>query len=199
MSGKLKFSEGNIELMGRPVCIFPVSFLREVCLQASTNPDFLYNVYLEAWDAGLQYCHNMNQHYKLKAFEDRYSLSMKIIAMAGFGDYNTHTFEKGKFTHFKINNNPLAMSCYPMKKAIDHVLRGFNAGGGAAVHLKITNCIEPECIAVNGKFCEFVNGTSKYIKKVNNELVEEQLPRLDEMVKHQKKIVKVLKGPKFKV
>lgn len=189
ISGKLKFTEGQINLLGRPVCVVPISFYREICKKANEDPEFMRNIYLDAWEAGLKFCHTVNQHYKIKTFEDRYKLAMDVISMAGFGDYATQTFEKGKYTNYTVLRNPLAKMLHPSEKPVDHMLRGFNAGGGTAVHLKITNSIEPECLAVNGKHCKFLNGTKEFLEQTDSDLMAEQLGDLDDLIRKENSII----------
>ena len=113
--------------------------------------------------------------------------------MAGFGDYQTIAFEGGVFAHFNIINNPVAEFFHPSKIPVDFITRGFNAGGGTAVHETIINTIETACKAVNGKMCTQINASLPFLKKYKDQkLIAEQLdlkwllPRQIEFVKEKK-------------
>ena len=198
MSGKLNFKEGQISLLGQPMVIVPADFYVEATRHIIENRDKkeMMDLYLDAWEAGVCFMRDISQAYKMKKFEERYKISMDIISMAGFGDYQTLAFEKGVHTHFKIMNNSLALKLRPSKKPVCHILRGFNAGGSTIVHEKIFNCIETECAAVNGHYCIHIDGITGFISKKDKKLVNEQLD-LKWLLPKQKKFMKGI-DPKIK-
>ena len=95
-------------------------------------------------------------------------------------------------------NNPIAEKFYPSKQPIDHVLRGFNAGGGSPVHERIINTIETDCKAVNGKFCIHLNAATEVLKQSKfKKFVKKQLD-LKFLLKEQKKFLKQIKYKEIK-
>ena len=149
------------------------------------------DLYLAGWIGAYAMGYKMTKEYKLKKFEDRYSLGMKVVSLCGFGDFETLEFEERKFTHFKVMNNPIALAFHPSKIPVDDFLRGINAGGGSLVHEKIMNCVERECAAQNGKFCEFYTASDETLRKADKKFVKSQL-NLEYLKKKEKEYLKSL-------
>ena len=194
ISGKLKFEQGKIILMGEPMVIVPLEFYIEATKQILENEDRkeMIELYLDAWEAGACFMNDVARVYKMKKYEERYKIAMDTISMAGFGDYKTIEFRRGEVTHFRIIDNILAKKFIPSKKPVCHVIRGFNAGGGTIVHERIMNCIEPECTAVNRDHCTHLNLNTILLKKYKNRaLVKEQLD-IPWLLKKQQTFIKVL-------
>lgn len=176
ISGQLKFEQGRILFLNQPMEIVPANFFVELTkkiLKGSKQKMLEY--YLSAWKSGYEYMYNFVKEYKVKTSKERYALAMDIIASAGFGDYKTLEFKHGEFTHFKVFKNPVSLKFFPTKRVVDHILRGFNAGGGSIVHDTIVNCIELVCSAQNGEFCEFYNISQNSLTKINKKIINSQL------------------------
>ncbi len=170
ISGNLKFENGRILALGEPVCMVPIKYLYYSTKYAmehhkNRNERVLEEMYLESWIAGYEITKKMVEFYKLKKFEERYSVAMDSISMFGFGDYKTLDFKRAKYAYFRVMKNPLALLFYPSKEKVDFFLAGANAGGGTIVHETIINCVELECAAVNGKVCHFVNANDEIFDK----------------------------------
>ena len=192
VSGQLKFEEGRIVLLKQPMVFVPVDFFIESTKRVIANKDRkgMLNLYLDAWKSGFVFMEAVSEIYKMKKFEERYRIAMDIISMAGFGDYETLEFRRGEYSHFRIMNNRIAEHFHPSTVAVDHVLRGFNAGGGTPVHERIINTIETECKAVNGDHCIHVNATTEILEKYRDrKLVEEQLD-LEYLLREQKNFLR---------
>ena len=110
--------------------------------------------------------------------------------MAGFGDYKTIRWEKGKLSYVYSLDNPLPKYFYPSKQPIDHILKGITAGGGLIVHHKLLNCVEEECAAVTGtNKCVFINATEEMYEEMGKtDLLHQQLD-LDFLVPRQKECI----------
>ncbi len=194
ISGKLKFNQGKIVLMGEPMVIVPLEFYIEATKQIIDSNDRkeMLELYLDAWEAGFCFMHDVAEVYKMKKYEERYRIAMDTISMAGFGDYKTMEFRRGELTHFKIIENILAKKFIPSEKPVCHVIRGFNAGGGTIVHERIMNCIETECTAVNRDHCTHMNLNTELLNtNKDQEIVKDQLD-LGWLLKKQKKFAKVI-------
>ncbi len=192
VSGQLKFEEGRIVMLKQPMVFIPLDFFVESTRRIINNNDRkgMLNIYLDAWKSGFVFMETVSELYKMKKFEERYKIAMDIISMAGFGDYETMQFKRGEYSHFKITNNSIAEIFHPSKVFVDHVLRGFNAGGGTPVHGRIINTIETECKAINGSHCIHINANTEILKKFKDQkLVESQLD-LDYLLEEEKKFLK---------
>ena len=190
VSKQLRFEEGQIIFLQKPMAFVPVEFYVHLTKEILKKRREMIEIYLDAWKAGVIFMRDVARKYSMARFEERYMEAMNIISSAGFGDYQTLGFEGGKYAYFKIFNNPIAEIFHPSKEPIDHVLRGFNGGGGSPVHERIINTIETECKAVNGKFCIHLNASTEILKEKKwSKFVKKQLD-LNFLLKEQKKFIK---------
>ena len=190
ISKQLKFEEGQIIFLQEPMSFVPIDFYVHLTKEIMKKRREMMQVYLDAWKSGVIFMRGVAKRYTMKKFQERYMEAMNIISSAGFGDYQTLEFVPAKYAYFKIFNNPIAEKFHPTKEPIDHVLRGFNAGGGTPVHERIINTIETECKAVNGKYCIHLNGATEILKKPKfKKFVKKQLD-LKYLLKEQKKFLK---------
>ena len=197
MSGQLKLDEGKLSIMEEPVSIITTNFLIEITRMALKKGIKEFDdLYFETWMAGYKITKRMAEGFKLKTFEDRYKLSMDFISMGGFGVYKSLDFKGGYYAHFRNEKNPLALGFYPSKQKVDYFLMGANAGGGTIVHERLINCIEIECAAMNGEYCEFLNARNDILMKNYPKLVKKQLD-LKYLTKKQLKFIKE-QGDDFK-
>ncbi len=173
---QITFEEGHIEFLKQKVAFVPIDFLTELTKKTiEKGKKDMLDLYWSAWFTGYDITLGLTRVYKLNKFEERYKVAMDGLSMLGFGSYKTLEFKRGEFSKFVTFTNPLALQLYPSNNPVDHILRGFNAGGGTAVHETLMNCVEVECAAQNKKQCLFVNGTTDYLKKYNPQMVETQL------------------------
>lgn len=190
ISKQLRFDEGQIVFLEEPMAFVPIDFYVHLTKEILRKRREMIEVYLDAWKAGVIFMRRVAKRYSMSKFEERYKEAMDVISSAGFGDYQTLEFVPAKYSYFKIFNNPIAEKFYPSKKPIDHVLRGFNAGGGTPVHERIINTIETECKAVNGKFCIHLNAATEILRQSKfKKFVKTQLD-LNFLLKKQKKFLK---------
>lgn len=192
VSRKLRFERGKILLLDQPMSFVPVELFIEETKRILNSKDKAEEtrLYFDAWKTGVFFMRDFSKGYNLKKFEDRYNLAMEIISMAGFGDYQTISFEGGIYAHFNIINNPIAEYFYPSKIPVDFITRGFNAGGGTIVHETIINTIETSCKAMNGRNCNHINANMSFLKNYKDQkLVKEQLD-LDWLIPRQVSFIK---------
>lgn len=197
MAGQIRFEDGKLQIMGESTAMIPMSFITEITRVAIQQGKSSFDdLYFETWIAGYKLTTKLTENFKLKKFEDRYKLSMDFVSLGGFGAYTTIDFKRGEYSHFRNHKNPLALSLYPSNRAVDYFLMGANAGGGTVVHERLINCIELDCAAMNGEYCEFLNARNSILKKNYPKLVEEQLD-LKYLTKKQMKFIKE-QGDDFK-
>lgn len=200
VSGELKITEGEISLLGQDVVMLPSTFVIELhkSILKSKNTLLRDELYMWGWRTSYLYIKRFVEAYKLSKFEERYRWGMDIAVTAGLGDYKTLDYKRGEYSHFYTVGSPVAKALYPAKNPVDILLRGINGGGGTATHLKITNCLEVECQAVNGKRCVFVTATEKAHKKMGvSHLYKSQL-NLKKIKKQQDAFLKKVGLPKVK-
>jgi len=182
MTKQIDFKDGLIIFFGRPFNIIPHDLIVSITKAMMKSKENFEYFYFEAWKAGLMTVDIMNKRYKIKTAEERYTLAMDALALAGMGTYETIRFIPGKISHFRVYGNPVPLAFYPSPEPVDLFLRGINAGGGSIVHGRIINCIELKCAAQNGSFCEYVNGTKEVLfSEPFSEITKKQFPDFEKI------------------
>ena len=175
LTGKMNFQIGQISMFGDPMLIISASSLKKMTDDAMAGGKrAIMDLYLQGWIYGFKITNDMTKQLGLKKFEERYSVSMDIISLIGFGDYHSKACNRGNAS-WHILRNPFAMQYYKTDKVVDHYLRGVNAGGGTIVQENIMYCVEYECCAQNGQYCNQSNLEIKLLDKVDKKIVDEQL------------------------
>ncbi len=197
-AGQLKWKEGQILLLNIPVFIAPVEYFEYITRFFNKKED-IDKIYLAGWVAGYEVTKRLMLTYRLRAPQERYTIAMNGVEIGGFGKYQTIEFIPGIRSHFRYYNNPLPKKFFRSNEKVCHFIRGFNAGGGTWVHLALVNCIEVDCAAVNGQFCEFINFTYKdgeTISKYKN-FIKEQFYDFDSIIKFEIDYIKKLGDDKY--
>lgn len=192
LSKRFKLEQGKVTIFDEPFAFIPmVSFVQMTKDAIERGRQAINDLYFYGWVYGYEVTRHLLKsfgvHTGLQSFNDRYTVTMNIVELVGFGDYKTESFTVGD-ARFKNHDNPFALKFYPSKIMVDHYLRGMNAGGGALVHEMLVNCIELECAAINGKYCNFVVGSHDTLKKFDQDLVSSQLD-LEYLLNRQKKLI----------
>ena len=192
LSKRLKLEQGKVTIFDEPFAFVPMVSLAQMTKDAiERGRQAINDLYFYGWVYGYEVTRHVLQsfglHTGLQSFNDRYTVVMNIVEMVGFGDYKTYSFKVGD-ARFKNFDNPFALRFYPSQIMVDHYLGGMNAGGGTLVHEVLINCIELDCAAINGKYCEFVNGSNETLKTFDPKLVNSQLD-LEYLLTREKKFI----------
>ncbi len=178
MSGKLKFKQGKIEMLGDPMAIVSMDAIKQLTDDAiDRGSEGINSLYYEGWVYGYTFTYRLVQALNLKKFEDRYTTVMQIAAMIGFGDFKTLDYRLG-YAKYQVIDNPFPLlykDSEVKNLKVDHFLRGMNGGGGTVCHNQLINCVELECALKTGRICTFVNANPIELKKLDQNLVKEQL------------------------
>ncbi len=194
-TGHISLKEGEIKIVGQRVAAVPIEFYlgltRNTISLQEKDPDAVSRLYLNGWISGYVYMVNFEKDYKVKSEQDRYRLGMDIASFAGLGDYETTEWVPGKYSKFRILDNPIGPSLYPSKKPVDHLIRGLQGGGGSIVHHKIVQCVETSCAAVvGGSTCEMINAPMDVLEEMDlSDKTTEQI-NIDYVLPRQKEFVK---------
>ncbi|MCD6229320.1 MAG: hypothetical protein J7K00_00775 [Candidatus Diapherotrites archaeon] len=197
----MKFSSGQISLLGQYVNIMPTSYFVGLTKYHLKNqkkdPNSISKLYLMGWVTASDYMKRFEEVYDVKGFVERYRLGMDVVSMAGFGDYKTIEWKDGSLSYVYTINNPLPKFFYPSKEPVDHILRGVTAGGGYIVHHNLVQCVEETCAAVTGlDKCVLINATEKEFGNLNKEDLLASQVDLDFIVPRQKEVLRGLKKKK---
>ncbi|MFH1445499.1 MAG: hypothetical protein ABIF08_03400 [Nanoarchaeota archaeon] len=162
---QVKMEGGEILLKDRPMNLLPAFFVSEL-MQYFIEKDKLDELYFLSWYWGYVLVWQVKKMFNLKKPEDVYSLGMDLGQAMGIGLYKTHDYYPGRYTHFKIPNNPYLkyIKGRKYKSPIDFFISGSMGGGGCLVHSAVCQNIEIKCRAIGNSVCEFVTGTEKELK-----------------------------------
>ncbi|MFH1391945.1 MAG: hypothetical protein ABIH20_06550 [Candidatus Diapherotrites archaeon] len=189
VTGKLKFEPGKITAFNDPFALIDLDSLKAMTDDAIVEGgNRISDLYFYGWVFGYNTTRNMISLLKLKKFEERYKISMDVIGLLGFGDYQTISFQRANHAKFKVIGNPFALLYHPSNSLVCHYIRGMEAGGGTLVHESLMDNIETECAAQNGNHCVHANLNQEKIDALDKKLVSSQMNR-EYVKKRQKKLI----------
>lgn len=158
LSKQLRFSDGDIELLGNRMVLTNAHFLADYILQINDSPDSVAKLYEAAKlsfmehtakKIGLEYAFTFNDYFKWLT---------NIAMMSGWGNFKWHSLdEEKKEGVILVNSSPIADKLRgKTEKPVDHIIRGFVAGGASAALGIDIDVSEPECEANGHKECRFI-------------------------------------------
>lgn len=155
---QLKFEEGEIDLLGQPIVMFPVILFVEMIKDLKKhNPENYKEIIYEI-------CDEVGRYYS-KELKKRYGLSekkliewdMNTLAFAGFGKGKMIKLDLVKKTaRIIVENASIGKRLRPSKEPTDYVIAGLIGGSGKIIfNSKKITCKETKCISMGDKYCVF--------------------------------------------
>ena len=158
LAKQLKFSDGNISLMGNRVTIFNADLFSDYTLRINDSPEKvseLYDSVKLSFRAGFAKTVGVAYHF---SFNDYFKWMTDLTGLTGWGKVTWLDLDQeGKRGIVFVENSPIAEDLIgKVKSPIDHVLRGFIAGGASAAFNADMDVIEEECFALGAAKCKFI-------------------------------------------
>lgn len=154
---QIQFEKGRIILMKEPVTMGPAStfvYILKNSKKIEETSYFIYRGSKEAVQKG--FGDAIMRAYGLK--KDKLRQWLKDIAE--FTGWGTLEFIKLDFTErtaiIRAVNSTVAELYGKTDKPVDHILRGYIAGGGSVSFEQNVDAIETKCKAMGHKYCEFI-------------------------------------------
>lgn len=155
---QLSFTQGDIKLLGNRVTITHATFFAEYTMRVNEDNEKLINLYESAkvsFRDGM--AKSIGQRYGF-SYNDFFKWLTQIAMLAGWGkltwlDLN----DKDKSGVISVQDSPVAEILKgKVKNPIDHLTRGFIAGGASGWLNTDVDAIEDECSALGAAGCRFV-------------------------------------------
>ena len=162
---QVKMEGGEILFKDRPMNLLPAFFVAEM-MEYFIDKGKLDELYFLSWYWGYVLVWQIKKSFGLKKADDIYSMGMDLGQAMGIGIYKTHDYFPGRYTYFKIPNNPFLkfLKTRKFKEPTDYFISGCMGGGGCLVHNAVCQNIELKCKATGSSACEFLTGTEKELK-----------------------------------
>ncbi len=163
---KLVFEDGKISLGVTDYNLLPTIFISSLT-EYFHSRDELDKLYLISWFWGFDCVKYANQTLGLESTEEVYKVGMDLAASMGMGVYDTNNYYPGRYTKFKIKENPYLrhLKVEKFDKPVDVFTSGAMAGGGSLVHDKVCQNIETKCKATGSSDCEFITATREELEE----------------------------------
>ncbi len=154
---QLSFKDGDIRLMGNRVVIIHANFFYDYCMQINDSPEKVSELYSSAkssFKVGI--AESIGKNYGF-SFNDFFNWMTKIAILAGWGNIKWEGLEEGDgIGKISVENSPIAEHLKgKVKSPVDHLIRGFIAGGASASLQKDIDALEEECVATGAPHCSF--------------------------------------------
>ncbi len=167
MTKQLKFEDGLVALKDIEMNLIPSFFISEITRSAIEEKQ-MPRLYFLSWYGGFDTVKRVVEQFALKTPEEIYTFAMGLIDGMGIGLCKTHEYYPGKYTHFKVKQNPFLKylkTADDIKEPIDYFISGSMGGGGCLVHDAVCQNIELTCQMCGDKECDFLTGTEKELKE----------------------------------
>ncbi len=155
---EISFGDGKIELLGNRVVITHASFYSVYGKIIEGSPEKIFDYYYAAkvsFRDGM--AKSMGKRFSFN-FNDFFKWLTDIASFAGWGTLKWKDLDREKMHGVIIvQDSPIATSLKGTAKGpVDHVIRGFIAGGASGSLNKDVDAFEEECIAMGAAACRFV-------------------------------------------
>ena len=175
LAKKMSFDDGAIYLLGNRVTIIQSDFFVEYSMRANNSSDKINELYEVAKITFRDsIAKSIGKAYSF-TFNDFFKWMTDIAMLAGWGIVKWQMIDKNK----KIGVITIEKSAVggnlkgKVTSPVDHVIRGFIAGGASASFNIDMDAIEEECIALNASVCKFVfkpAGTFQRSEEIDRQL-----------------------------
>src|SRR5271157_3801045 len=150
LARQLSFSKGSIELLGNRVVIFNANLFSEYTLRINDSPDavsLLYETVKSSFRDG--FAKSVGEKYKF-SFSDYFKWMKDLAEMNGWGVFTWEGLDQeARQGVLFVENSPIAKDLAgKVRNPVDHIIRGFIAGGASAAFASDIDVVEKECFAL---------------------------------------------------
>lgn len=170
---QMKFENGNIKILGEDFILIDAQTLTELLKEVKDYKQ----IYLSTKKIGKSITETLKIKLKSRNIELQ-ELMKNIFEMAGWGEIEIMKINyDAKIAIFNLKKSSISTSFGHSSYPVDHLCRGFLAGGSSAIMGKDLNCIETNCLACGDKFCRFIVAETNYLSDNFNEFYKKQVDR----------------------
>ncbi|HVC58670.1 MAG TPA: V4R domain-containing protein [Candidatus Acidoferrales bacterium] len=169
----ISFKDGNISLFTNRVVMPPSKMFSELSRKIDGNPEQVYNLYESCKYSFEDVIANDNRTYKFSV-NDYIKWIMEVATFTGWGILAWKELDKDKkHSTIVVDNSPVAVDLKTkVKRPVDHVVRGFIAGGMSAAFKTDMDVIELECVALGAPQCKFLSMPASEIRMSPNTVAQ---------------------------
>jgi predicted hydrocarbon binding protein len=158
LARQLSFTVGDIHLLGNRVTIVHATFWAEYTMRMNEDPKKVFELYDSAkisFRDGM--AKSIGKRYGL-SFNDFFKWLTDIAMLAGWGKLTwVDLNDTNKTGIILVDNSPVVEVLKgKVHNPIDHLIRGFIAGGASGWLNTDIDAIEEECAAMGAPQCKFV-------------------------------------------
>jgi predicted hydrocarbon binding protein len=155
---QLSFSPGTIELLGNRVTITHGTFFADYTSRINDNPESVIQLYESAkvsFREGM--AKSIGKKYGF-SYNDFFKWLTQIAMLAGWGKLTWADLnESNKSGIILVDNSPVAgLLKGKVGLPVDHLIRGFIAGGASGWLNTDVDAVEEECFSLGATQCKFV-------------------------------------------
>ncbi|MDE1869666.1 MAG: 4-vinyl reductase [Candidatus Micrarchaeota archaeon] len=164
---KLSFEPGKITLINQRELMTSALFFAEYSMRINDDTKMLRELYDSA---KVSYRNgtatNLGKHYAISS-NDLLQWMTNLANFTGWGKLTWHSYiEESKSGVIFIEDLPIpALLKGKVHGCVDHIARGFIAGGASAILNADIDAVEEECVAMGAAQCKFVFMPKEKFKK----------------------------------
>ncbi len=169
---QFQIEKGSIKLLERSILLVPAEVLVQVYKANKDQGRLVYNASVKA-------AKEMSTHYEKRLgikgtkLED---LLINLTELAGWGVMRVVTErDEDARAVFNIENSNVAITYGKSKEPVDHLARGFLAGGASVIFKEDVECVETKCLAMGSPYCQFIVDRAEALKKDFPSLYKKQV------------------------
>lgn len=175
LSRELSFGNGEIVMLGSRMVLFDADLFVDYGLRINNSPEKILDFYTSA---KVTFRDSIAKAIGIKykfSFNDYFKWMTDIANLAGWGRLRwENLIEEMKTGVVVVENSPIAISLKgKVNNPVDHVIRGFIAGGASASLRGDVDVVEEECVANGAQFCRFIFKPSDKFDYSNPEVVRQ--------------------------
>lgn len=175
LTKRLKFLDGRIELFSERFAIAG-EFISTHVMEINEEPEAVAKIYRCSKESFFLFFKDIGSRYGFSE-TDYLSWGLDIYKFCGWGVVKYEMVDKeNKKLAASISDSPTGLFMKDKTElACDHMIRGMIAGGAKAAFNTEIECLEIECIAINGKICKFVAGSPEELRLKHAEFYGRQV------------------------
>jgi predicted hydrocarbon binding protein len=158
LARQLSFKEGEIDLLGQRLVMLPSIVFSDYTMAINDSPDKVAEFYKSVKSSSkANFAVSVGKSYGFN-FQNYFDWMTKIVILSGWGIWKWDFLdEEKKSGKISVTNSPVAENLKgKVKCPVDHIIRGFMAGGASASLKTDVDVVEEECVALGAPQCKFV-------------------------------------------
>lgn len=158
LARQISFTDGRIELLGQRVVISNANLFSEYTFRINDKPELVFDLYDSVKSSFAEdFAKGLGKEFGF-AFKDFVKWMTDLSNMTGWGMFTWEYYDEAKKSWvITVEDSPISKKLNgKVNKPVDHIIRGFIAGGASAALRENMDVIEEECVALGAGKCRFI-------------------------------------------